>query len=216
MLRHAALLAILPAALAFATGEANAQAAPKRVAAVGPKLPPAAFTPPLDGTTYVYDSFSNRIVGTDGLTTSYVDGQTRLGRRLGVFFNDSPREPLQFATDSLAMLWPLSVGKRAVFAVHRGELAWKYEARVTDTERVTVPAGTYDTYVVTTIETPLLTRTPGTVRTRLTTFWYAPAINNVVRLLSLSTAANGAKDTRRVQLVRVEAPAAAPAQPAKR
>ena len=201
------LLSFLLLSVAVGSSAASAQRAPVSAPRAGPKLPPAIFTPALEGTTYQYDAFSNRILGTDGLTTTYVDGDGRLGRRLGLFFNDNPREPLSFSTDSLAQLWPLAVGKRAVFSVRRGELAWTYEARVTDTERVTVPSGTYDTYVVVTVETPLRTRTPATAKTRLTTFWYAPSIQNVVRLLSLTTAANGTKDTRRARLIRVTPPA---------
>lgn len=200
-------LTFLLVSAAAVSATVSAQRAPASAPRAGPKLPPAVFTPAPEGTTYQYDAFSNRILGTDGLTTTYVDSEGRLGRRLGLFFNDNPREPLSFAADSLAQLWPLTVGKRAVFSVRRGELAWMYEARVTDTERVTVPSGTYDTYVVVTVETPLRTRTPATAKTRLTTFWYAPSIHNVVRLLSLTTAANGTKDTRRARLIRVTPPA---------
>ncbi len=209
MMRRAFFLATVSTLLVSVAGQLQAQTPAQRAAVPGPRLAPAAFTPPIEGTTYHYDTFANKIVGTDGMTTTYVDVRGGLGRRLGVFFNDNPKEPLQYVSDSLAMLWPLTVGKRSRFSVRRGELMWTYEARVTDTERVTVPSGTYDTYVITTIETPLRTRAPAFARTRVTTFWYAPAVNNVVRLMSLSTAANGTRDTRRAQLVRVEAPAQA-------
>jgi hypothetical protein len=177
----------------------------------GPTMPPADFRQPAVGTVLRYEGFSNRITGGQGARTFFVDGGNRPGMRLAVFFPDNPADPLQVNLDSLALMWPLAMGKSTIVSASRGQLRWRLEGRVIDTERVRVPAGTFDTYVVTVLETPQLTRNPATARTNLTTFWYAPSINAVVRLLSISTAPNGSKTTRRIQLLGVDAPPAAPA-----
>jgi hypothetical protein len=170
----------------------------------GPALPPANFVQPTVGTVLRYEGFSNRITGGEGARTFFVDNQNRPGLRLATFFPDNPVQPVRVDLDSLAMLWPLSVGKRTTVGLGRGQERWRVEARVIDTERVRVPAGTFDTYVVTLLESPQLVRNPATAITSLTTFWYAPRINAVVRLLNLSTAPNGTKRTRRVQLLGVD------------
>lgn len=185
------------------TGTLPAQATARR-SKPGPALPPAPFEQPAVGTVYRYDGFTNTITGGTGLVTMYVDQNRLGGSRFAVFFNDNIREPLAYVADSVAPLFPLAVGKHVQFGVSRRELAWLFDARVVDTERITTPAGTFDTYVVETIEAPRLTGNPANARTRITTFWYAPSIRNVVRLMMVSTTPSGRKSLRRVQLLGVD------------
>lgn len=170
--------------------------------------PPAPFQQPAVGTVYRYEGFTNRIVGGNGIVTGYVDDANRAGTRFGVFFNDNPDEPLAYSPESVRALFPLRVGKKTTFTVTRGDLKWTFTARVVDTERITTPAGTFDTWVVETIETPKRTRDPATVKTRISTFWYAPSIRNVARLMTITTTATGEKTLRKVQLLGVDPPSA--------
>ena len=189
-------------------GTLTAQQPVRRSAAPGPTLPPAPFEQPAVGTVYRYSAFTNTITGGTGLNTMYVD-QSRLGgSRFAVFFNDNIREPLAYVADSVAPLFPLSVGKRVRFNVSRRELSWLFDARVVDTERVTTPAGTFDTFVIETIEAPTRTASPALAQTRVSTFWYAPAIRNVVRLMTVSTTPAGKKTLRQVQLLGIDRPRA--------
>jgi len=181
--------------------------AAQRTPGPGPALPPAPFEQPAVGTVYRYESFTNRIIGGDGIVTRYRDEANRAGSRFGVFFNDNPNEPLGYAPDSVAALFPLSVGKTSQFTVTRGDLQWTFSARVVDTERITTPAGTFDTWVVETIETPRRTRSPALAKTRISTFWYAPSLRTVARLMTITTTPRGEKTVRKVQLLGVDRPA---------
>ena len=171
-------------------------------------LPPAPFEQPVAGTVYRYEGFTDRIVGGNGIVTRYVDDANRAGTRFGVFFNDNPNEPLSYNAETVGALFPLRAGKKTTFTVTRGDLKWTFTARVVDTERITTPAGTFDTWVVETIETPKRTRDPATVKTRISTFWYAPSIRNVARLMAITTTATGEKTLRKVQLLGVDPPLA--------
>ncbi|EKV30374.1 hypothetical protein C882_4333 [Caenispirillum salinarum AK4] len=78
-------------------------------------------------------------------------------------------------TGSSGSLWPLSVGKTAswdyVHTNSRGDADRNTRrCEVEDTARVTVPAGTFDTFKVVCND-----------RWRTRTFYYAPEVNNVVR-----------------------------------
>lgn len=196
--------ALITGVAAVAAAQAPATPRTKR----GPALPPAPFVQPEIGTVYRYEGFSNRITGGNGLTTMYADQRNQGGARFGVFFNDNITDRLAYSEDTLATLFPLSVGKRVEFGVSRGDLAWLFVARVVDTETIRTPAGTFDTYVVETIEAPKRTRSPAVARTRISTYWYAPSVRNVVRLMSITTTQAAQKQLRRVQLIGIDRPRA--------
>ncbi len=189
-------------------GTLAAQPAARRPAKPGPALPPAPFVQPAVGTVYRYEGFTNTITGGTGLVTRYVDQGRLGGSRFAVFFNDNIREPLAYVADSVAPLFPLAVGRQVQFGVARGDLTWLFNARVVDTERITTPAGTFDTYVVETVEAPTRTASPAMAQTRVSTFWYAPSVGNVVRLMTVSTTPAGKKTLRRVQLLGIDRPRA--------
>jgi len=172
----------------------------QRRAISAPALPPAPFAQPEFDAVFRYDSFQNRILGGEGLVTRYVDGAGRGGARFGVFFADNPASPLVYDVDTVAALFPLSTGRHVRFIASRGDLQWLYDARVVGTERITTPAGTFDTWVVETIEAPKITPSPATARTNISTFWYAPSVRNIVRLMVISTTPTGRKTLRKVEL----------------
>ena len=175
----------------------------QRRQASAPTLPPAPFVQPDAGTVFRYDGFENRIISGDGLVTRFVDGAGRPGERFGVFFADNPAAPMQYDSAAVAALFPLAQGRRTQFIAARGDLQWLYDARVVGTERITTPAGTFDTWVVETIEAPKRTPSPATARTNITTFWYAPSVKNIVRLMAISSAPTGRKSLRKSQLLSI-------------
>lgn len=201
------LVLLLATTCALPLAAQGGAAAAKR--APDPVLAPAPWAPPAPGTTFRYEGFTYRVGRTEGWRTSFVDDRGAPGQQLSLFFSEDPRKPFKFPSDSIAVLWPLRTGGRTSFQVFKGELQWRYVLRVIGTERVTVPAGTFDTYLVTALELPLLTSDPAGVRTRMTTFWYAPSINAVVRFLAITTTPAGEKTQRKVQLLSITAPTAA-------
>ena len=206
----AAVVALVAATPLVAQSPRAATPPPRK--APDPVLAPAPWAPPAPGTTFRYEGFAYRVTKTDGWRTSFVDDKGAPGQQLSLFFSEDPRQPYKFPADSIAALWPLRIGTRTSFQVFKGPLQWRYVVRVIGTERVAVPAGTFDTYLVTALELPLLTADPAGVRTRMTTFWYAPSINAVVRFLAITTTPTGEKSQRRVQLLSITPPSAAAAR----
>jgi hypothetical protein len=167
---------------------------------------PAPYVAPEIGTVYHYEGTTNTITAVDGLRTHFVDGQGRQGSRLALFIADDPREPAEVAADQLSAIWPLEVGKESVITVNRGPEIWEWEVRVSKIETITVPAGTFETYVVQAVEAPQLVRSPDQTSTASYTWWYAPEVEAVVRF---RTTYLGGPATGRViesGLVRIERP----------
>lgn len=160
--------------------------------------------PPVVGTRYVYTSFAQTITANDGLRTRFVDHRNLPGERLALFIPQNPANPLTVDAAALARIWPLRVGREARVATARGPLRWEWRFRVVGTERVRVPAGTFDTYVVEAVEVATRTANP-TAEPQVTTFWYAPENGTVVRFV-IGTLGRVVRRVTRQELVRVEAP----------
>jgi hypothetical protein len=133
------------------------------------------------GTTYNYTGVSNTITSVDGWRTRFTDSQGREGSRVALFLSEDPRNPMQVDSAQLASLWPLRVGNETSLEVQRGPEVWTYEFRVTGTQKVTVPAGEFDTFVVQAVESPRLVRDPASAFTAMYTWWYSPGVRNVVK-----------------------------------
>lgn len=133
------------------------------------------------GTVYHYAGVTNTITAVDGWRTRFTDNAGREGSRVGLFISENPAQPTQVDSADLAALWPLRVGKETEMKVNRGDEVWRYEFRVTGTQKVTVPAGEFDTFVVQAVETPELVRDPAKSYSAMYTWWYAPEIGNVVK-----------------------------------
>ncbi|HET7274848.1 MAG TPA: DUF3108 domain-containing protein [Longimicrobiaceae bacterium] len=144
-------------------------------------MKPAPYVAPTSGTTYFYEGLSNTITAVDGWRTEFTDGQGREGARLALFITDTPQQPVEVDSATLGDLWPLDVNNTSVVKVHRGPEVWRLDFRVTRTQNITVPAGTFDTYVVQAVETPELVRDPQSASTAMYTWWYAPEVAAVVR-----------------------------------
>lgn len=145
------------------------------------RMDPAPLPEIAPGTIYHYEGLTNTVVEGDGWAYTYEDGQGRSGRRVGVFLSDDPRAPAEVDSAALAALWPLEVGRETVVDVARHGEEWEWEFRVTGTETLEVPMGTFDTYVVQAAQVPRVTRTPGREVSTLHTWWYSPEVGAVVR-----------------------------------
>lgn len=60
------------------------------------------------------------------------------------------RDDRVFDASSFTDLWPIQVGKQTeeVVRVKNGRVTWRYNVAVVDREKITVPAGTFDSYVI--------------------------------------------------------------------
>ncbi len=141
----------------------------------------APYVAPAPGTVYDYGQFTNTITSADGWRVRFSDNQGRQAERVGLFLTGDVEEPLQVDPAALDSLWPLKPGREAAFEARRGPEVWRWELRVLEGEEITVPAGTFQTFVVQGVQTPELVRSPQTSATVLHAWWYAPAINSVVR-----------------------------------
>lgn len=154
------------------------------LAACKPDIPPMPYTPPPVGTVYDYGGQTNTITKVDGWRTSYRDNLGRTGSRLGLFITEDPRRP--FTGDEVAMgdLWPLRLGQQSVVTVKRDSEVYRWDFDVTDTATITVPAGTFSTFIVQGVERPALVRDPRTAVTVSNRWWVARPNNTVVRFVS--------------------------------
>jgi hypothetical protein len=189
-----ALLAVGSAGSVGAAPAARAQA-----------LAPAAYTPPPVGTRYEYSSVVNTVTRNDGWRTYFTDGSGRPGLRTALFIPDDPSAPLTLDRAALDRLWPLRLGASTEIAAKRAPLEWRWKVAVVDTETVTVPAGRFRTYVVEATEQPVITAIrPAPVN--VATFWYAPALNAVVRYRTGQFVGGKRRLPPRQELLRVTTP----------
>ena len=142
---------------------------------------PVPYVAPAPGTVYDYGAFTNTVTSSDGWRVRFTDNQGRQAERVGLFLTSDPAEPLEVAPAALDSLWPLELGRELAFRVKRGPETHRWEFRVMAGERVTVPAGTFETVVVQGVQAPELVRSPQTAATVLNSWWYAPSVNAVVR-----------------------------------
>lgn len=175
-------------------------------------LAPAPYRPPPPGTALVYtNGLTNRIVSHAGWSMRYTDAQGRPGALLALFIVDHPDKPLTVDVSRLRQLWPLRVDNLFEGDLKRGLEIWNVSLRVTAIEEVTVPAGTFLTYVVEGVQGPHRVADPASP-TIATTWWYAPEVGAVVRFMTSTVRPTGVPaPARRYELVEVVKPTAAPA-----
>lgn len=155
-----------------ASGAPGAQRARVQRAAFRVPAEPGAFTT-RPGPIYT-TSLGNTVQVTDvrGRTVTFVNQNGDQFTSHALLYAANPRvvgnERVYQAIDSL---FPLAVGKKAHAWVYNGDWAWKLEWAVVGRERVSVPAGSFDAYVIEHTETSL---GDGYIGKSLT--WYAPEI----------------------------------------
>ena len=197
----AALLPLLVPGLS-----AQQPAAARPAAGATTTMPAAPYVRPRVGTRYVYRGFSNVITSAKGWRVEFRDSLGRKGARIGLFISDNPAEPLTVERGSLDSLWPLRPGATTTIVTGRKGFKWQWQLHVVDTETVVVPAGRFLTYIVEGVQSTLVT-VRGGAATNATTWWYAPEIGAVARVMALAAGDSGKSAARRAELLAVEAPA---------
>jgi hypothetical protein len=144
-------------------------------------LGPAPYIPPPVGSKLQYVGFSNVVVSADGWKVRFADDQGRQGLRAGVFITGDSAEIASVDSTDLSHLWPLKTGNEVVMHTRRGRESIRWMFKVVGQALIDVPAGTFQTYVVQAVERPEKFTDPKTQTTLAFTWWFAPAINAVVR-----------------------------------
>ena len=172
----------------------------------GSVVPGVAYVSPAVGTREVYTNFTSVITGNDGWRTTFLLEKGAPGVRSAFFLPDDPKGELVYDPAVFNELWPLKVGRTLVMETQRFPDLWMWRFVVAGTERVTVRAGTFDTYVIESFEEP---RTPGKKQPayrRNAKYYFAPDINAIVRFTSEEFVGERRAKTTVVELVRLERP----------
>ena len=131
----------------------------------GPPLPEAVLTTYMVGEYFTFDDGSSRMVAAvsgEWVTWQYKTGTVTKGYRNFIIpaltWTSAHRYSEGKTTAPANLLWPLAVGKKGTYdfqqtiSRHDGtesnELSRSWSCAVEGTERVSVPAGTFDTYVI--------------------------------------------------------------------
>ncbi|GAB4376935.1 MAG: hypothetical protein Kow00114_40970 [Kiloniellaceae bacterium] len=154
---------------------------PAATGAQAPTLPPASFKALPEGTFMVWENMDSgkRVDGIVGRTTGFIVSWIWEGRSFSSFAHvcmDCVAAGVPPDGGILGQLFPLEVGKAVEFTRRWAGKAWRDRIEVLGVERVSVPAGSFDTYV-------LLRRSEqldGDWRAEQRV-WYAPELGWVVK-----------------------------------
>jgi hypothetical protein len=131
----------------------------------------AEFRCPRSGTVVQYDNGTTLKFGREnGFHCGYADQNLKEAEKVAGFADDA-----KFLDAGLGLLWPLSVGKQQRVSVSASGGYLTHNFTVLRTERVSTPAGTFDTFVVEEEETG----TGAQWAKRL--YWYAPEPELIVK-----------------------------------
>ena len=172
----------------------------------GDAVPDVPYLAPAIGTRETYTTFTIVITGSAGWRTTFVNENGRGGARAGLFLTDDPKGQLAYDPNVFKELWPLKVGRSLVMETQRFPVLWTWEFKVTGTERVTVRAGAFDTFIIESIEQPRIGGQKERPEARMTRFYYAPSINTIVRYTSQELSGPRRGQVGSTELVRLERP----------
>jgi len=145
-----------------------------------PVLPPAPFRVAPEGTVMIWtrlDGFKTergRIGATEGKLVHFTwEGEPR---KLYLFCIRCASDGVTFDRDAYAAIFPLHTGKSVEFARRIGQWRWVNRIAVVGTERLSLPFGEVDTYVV--LSETRGVNNPFHARNKI---WFAPSIGWNVR-----------------------------------
>ena len=173
-------------ALAMVLGPAAAPASAQKL-----ELPPAPFKVLPEGTRMVWENMDtgkrvNGLVGrTNGLIVSWI-WENRNFASFAHICMDCVAAGVPPDGGVLGQLFPLQVGKAVTFTRRWAGEAWRDRIEVLGTERVSVPAGTFDTYVL--LRRSELVGRDWQAEQRI---WYAPELGWIVKFEGYNTAGAG-------------------------
>lgn len=167
---------------------------------------PAPFKKPPIGVVLAYaGGLTQTVTAVTGMRVLSTDNAGLEGAHVGLFVADNPKVPRQIDDRVLAAFWPLKPAGKATVPIALGRERWEAQRQVVGTEKVTVPAGTYLTYVVEGVQRPKFVANPKST-SLVTTWWYAPSIGAVVRFAATAKGGSaGAGVVRPFELVTVRA-----------
>jgi hypothetical protein len=206
--------------VAPATAQVAAAAAvsPQDVSAVpSPAMAPFAY-PPV-GPDLETSAGTFRIASVNGYDAVILDRQSGRthGVHAGVMEAPGVGLDLKYRKSALEQLWPLAVGKTVQFDTERDRVIRSVRIRVLRTETVTVPAGTFSTYVLEIDErgvTAFSTQPSSLTSPSKTTRWYAPEIATTVKYRRRGETAGSATEWELRKVIRPDGTLMAfPAQP---
>lgn len=167
---------VLPACLAAAV-----LSGPAAVEAETPGLDPAPFKALPEGTAMVWENMDSgkKVQGVVGRTHGLIVSWIWEGRSFSSFAHicmDCVAAGVPPDGGVLGQLFPLQVGKAVSFTRRWAGEAWRDRIEVVASERVTVPAGTFDAFVLLRVSEQVNSDWRAEQRT-----WYAPELGWVVK-----------------------------------
>lgn len=164
---------------------------PRAARAESLDLPPAAFKALPEGTRMVWENMDSgkRVEGVVGRTNGLIVSWIWEGRNFSSFAHicmDCVAAGVTPDGGILGRLFPLQKGKAVSFTRRWAGQAWRDRIEVLGTERVTVPAGTFDTYVL--LRRSELVGKDWRAEQRT---WYAPELGWVVKFEGYNNAGAG-------------------------
>jgi hypothetical protein len=184
--------------------QASKQPARQAVTKDASALPPAPYVTPRSGTKYVYTGFSNTITRSEGWRVWYRDHRGAAGARIAHFIPDDPANPLVIADSSLRKLWPLQVGKVTDVIARRGEVRFLWRFTVVETEMVSTALGRHLAYRVDAVQQTAATPDPANAVVNIYSWWYAPAVQAVIRVNFLQATGARRGAVMKNQIVSIE------------
>jgi hypothetical protein len=144
-------------------------------------LEPAPFKALPEGTVMVWENMDTgkKVQGVVGRTRGLIVSWIWEGRSFASFAHicmDCVAAGVPPDGGVLGQLFPLQVGKAVSFTRRWAGEAWRDRIEVLGTERVTVPAGTFDTFVLLRVSEQVNSEWRAEQRT-----WYAPELGWVVK-----------------------------------
>jgi hypothetical protein len=161
------------------------------VLAQTPDLAPAPFKALPEGTRMVWENLDSgkRVQGIVGRTNGMIVSWIWEKRSFSSFAHvcmDCVAAGVTPDGGALGQLFPLEVGKAVSFTRRWAGAAWRDRIEVLGVERVTVPAGTFDTFVLLRSSEQLGSDWRAEQRT-----WYAPELGWVVKFEGFNTRGGG-------------------------
>lgn len=156
-----------------------------------PVLDPAPFTALPEGTIMVWQNMDSgkKVEGIVGRTQGLIVSWIWEGRSFSSFAHicmDCVAAGVPPDGGVLGQLFPLEAGKAVSFTRRWAGQAWRDRIEVTGTERVSVPAGTFDTFVLLRVSEQVDSDWRAEQRT-----WYAPALGWVVKFEGYNNQGSG-------------------------
>jgi hypothetical protein len=162
----------------------------------------APFAPAPPGTiVYTNDGYI-AVVATDDMLVTTINAAGAIDHRFGLLLST----PIERDLDARAAerIWPLAVGKETTLVLSRDSQSWRITLKVLRIENVTLPAGTFETYVVERHDQGMGSNYYEGIRT----FWYAPSTGTIVKFDYTHKAGTRSQDLVPWEAVRIVRPSA--------